>query len=211
MLEKHQQWEDRLLPSLMDTINYLIKEMPENGVLYDVGANTGLLTQKVIEQRPDVTCVLFEPVNEYYNIIDEKFRYNPKVIFFNCALLDAIGTSNISKHGDNLGYNTITGLDDYGDKEEIQCRTLTSIQNEYKFSKPDIIKVDVEQSESYFIEGCKGMFETYTPSQIIMEIGISNVHPLWEKEKGMIEYLFSLGYKRFDYDKNHTFDAIFKK
>jgi len=211
MLEKHQMWEDKLLTSLTDTIDYIVKEIPENGVLYDVGANTGLLTQKVIEQRPDITCVLFEPVNEYYNLISEKFRYNPKVIFFNCALTDQNGTTTISRDGYNLGYNTITSISEYGDKEEIQCRTLSSLYNEFKFPKPDFIKADVEQSEAFFIDGCKEMFKLDTPSQILIEIGITNAYQLWEKEKEMIEYLFSLGYERFDYDKNHTFDAIFKK
>lgn len=211
MLEKHQNWEATLLPSITDTIDYLVKEMPKNGVLYDVGANTGLLAQKVMEQRPDITCVLFEPVSEYYNIISEKFTGNPKAIFFNCALLDQNGASNISKDGHNLGYNTITNISDYGDKEEIVCRTLSSLYNEFKFPKPDIMKVDVEQSEAFFIDGCKEMFETHTPSQILMEIGINNTYNIWPKEKEMIEYLFSLGYERFDYDKNHTFDAIFKK
>ena len=55
MSDRINEWENILLPSLLTNIDYIIQNIPENGVFYDVGANTGLLSQKVLDKRPDVT------------------------------------------------------------------------------------------------------------------------------------------------------------
>ena len=63
-----------------------------------------------------------------------------------------------------------------------------------------------------FIQGCKELFKDYTPDKIVMEIGFIPGHPMWEKEKDMIEYLFSVGYKRYEYEnRTGTYDAVFSK
>lgn len=209
---KFENWDNTLLSSLLDNINYIIANLPEDGVYYDIGANTGLLTEKIIEERPDITCYLFEPVKEYYDYIKERFKGNDKVIAFNFALIHDNGSALICKHDNNLGYNTMSFISEYGSKEEIICRTLSDVVEEYNIPKANLMKVDVEQSEYFLIEGCKKLFNTgVIPDIILMEIGVGVDHPGWPKEKEMIEYLFSLGYKKFDYERNDTYDAIFRK
>jgi len=170
------------------------------------------LSQKVLDKRPDITFYLFEPIMEFCEHIFDRFKDNNNVYIFNAALMHENGVSQISKHDNNLGYNTISTITDYGEKENIAVFTMTTVVKELNSKPPDFIKVDVEQSEYYFIEGCKELFNSgVQPAKILMEIGIYNNDPFFEKEKEMIEYLFSLGYKKFDYDKSYTYDAIFEK
>jgi FkbM family methyltransferase len=195
----------------VDNINYLIENTPKDGVLYDIGANTGLLSKKVIEKRPDIHLVMFEPITMYYNAAVEKFKECTSTVqIFNAALSSEDGVITMSVDTDNRGWNTISSILDYGSKELVTGMTLNSVIKHGRIPPPDVIKIDVEQSEYLVILGAREFFKNHLPSKILMEVGITNDHPLWGYEVEMIEYLFSLGYKRFDYNRNKSFDAKFE-
>lgn len=206
----YQSWEDRLYSSLIDNINYICDNVPVNGVFYDIGANTGFLSEKVYEKRPDIDFVLFEPVKKYYDSIINKFKNKEKVIAINVALIDREQDVEISIDSDNLGWNTISEIQNYGEKEIVRGTTLFKVFIQERLPIPDFIKIDTEQSEYMVIKGAEPLFSRYVPDKLLIECGISKNHPLWSKQVEMFEYLFSLGYKRFDYNTNDTFDAKFE-
>lgn len=209
-MDKFEVWEERLYPSLVDNIDYIIKNTPHNGVFYDIGANTGLLSKKVYEQRPDIHYVLFEPVKEYYERACYTFKNVEKAICINAALIEENKEIEISIDSNNLGWNTLSFVSNYGRKEKVFGITLYDAYVDNKLPLPDMIKIDAEESESYVIEGAKELFNLGLPKNILIEVGVNKTHPLWEREFNMIEYLFSLGYKRFDNDYNTVFDAKFE-
>ena len=143
-------WESRLYPSIIDNIQYIVDNVPENGVVYDVGANTGLLTMKVLEQRPDVKFFVFEPVKKYYEAIVAKFSGSTSVNYFNTALLDFDGEVDFSLSPENPGWNAPVNISHHGDVEKVPSRKLDTIISLYGLPNPDFIKVDVEQSEHLF-------------------------------------------------------------
>lgn len=213
MTDKIKQWEERLSPSLSGIIDNIVTELKDGDVFYDIGANTGLLTQKVLEQKPNISCYLFEPVKEYYDVIIEKFQDDIRVKSFNVALLDDNRGVSISVDSSNLGWNTISNISHYGNVQDVEGRTLSDIMLDNDLEIPDVLKIDVEQSEWLVIKGYKRIMESgiRLPRKIFMEIGItSNNSTLWKEEVEMFEYLFSIGYKRFDYNRNDTYDAIFE-
>lgn len=205
-------WENRLYPSLVANIDYICTNIPINGVLYDIGANTGLLSLKVLEQRPDISIVLFEPVKRYYDSILKKFENRSNVKAYNIALFDVNTELEISIDNNNLGWNTLKVLADYGEKEKVIARRLYDLFVEENLSLPDMIKIDVEKSEFLIIEGARPLLDKHIPEKMVMEIGITKNDYYWPNEVYMMEYLFSLGYKRFDYEKNseNTYDAKFE-
>ena len=207
-----QSWENRLLPSLMDNINFIVDNIPDNGILYDIGANTGLLTSEILKRKPDLEVFMFEPVSEYYTIVANKFLYNPNITVYQYALTDLEGSIKISIDNNNRGYNTLTNIREYGMIQEVPTTSLSKLIKKSDMPIADIMKIDVEESEYMVIEGYKELMDQgHLPKIIYMEIGIRTGHTLWQKEKDMIEYLFSIGYERFDYENmNHTYDAIFK-
>jgi FkbM family methyltransferase len=210
--EELKNWENRLFPGLVSNIEFIVNNIPDDGILYDIGANTGLLTSHILNYKPELKVFMFEPVKEYYSHVMEKFSNNHKVTMFRCALSDTDGSTKISIHADNKGYNTLTQIREYGSTQEIPTARLSTMIDNLLLPVPDIMKIDVEESEYLVINGYEELMNRgHLPKIIYMEIGIREGHMLWNKEKEMIEYLFSLGYERFDYEnKNNTYDAVFK-
>ena len=208
----YSSWDKTLKATLVKEVEEALDTLTPNGVLYDVGGNVGSFTDLILEKLPDVEVYIFEPIKDYYNHIVERFQNKPNVKAFNCALIESNREVNISKSSENPGWNTISEIYSYGQQELVIGRTLSELVTTEKIPFPQVIKVDIEQSEHMFIEGCKELFKQHVPNKIIMEIGIPPGHILWEKEKNMIEYLFDTGYKRYDYENiTGTYDGIFSK
>ncbi len=209
-----EDWENRLKPSLNGVVDIIVDRCKSNSVYYDIGANTGLLSKMVLEKRRDLIPVLFEPVTEYYNAIKENLHYGLDINFYayNVALIDSERELQMSLDPANLGYNSLSEISDYGNKALVKGDSLYNMFVKHRFPLPHLIKIDVEESEYMVIEGAKKLLEYQAPEVIIIEVGINENHRLWQKEVEMFEYLFSLGYKRFDYlNKKSTYDAIFER
>lgn len=207
------EWENKLLPSLKNTIDVLSNIIKEDDIICDIGANTGLLIEKLFETSPKFKCILIEPIKEYYDVIENKFKDDSRVLdYFNVALYKETTKLTFSKDSLNLGWNTIQDISKYGNSENVKAVTFSDLFVDNNLPHIDIFKIDVEQSERFVIEGMREYFETQKLPRIIhMEIGIHVGDKEWEYEKEMIEYIFSLGYKRFDYEQNNTYDAIFER
>lgn len=205
-------WDSILKSTLNKEVQEAVDSLSPNGVLYDVGGNVGSFTDLVLQKLPDVEVYIFEPIKDYYNYIVERFQNRPNVKPFNYALIESNRDLNISRSGDNLGWNTLSEIYSYGQQEIVSGRSLSDLVITENLPLPQVIKVDIEQSEHMFIQGCKELFKNHIPSKIVMEIGFPPGHAMWEKEKDMIEYLFSVGYKRYEYEnRTGTYDAIFSK
>lgn len=205
-------WDTLLKSTLDKEVQEAVDSLSPNGVLYDVGGNVGSFTDLVLQKLPDVEVYIFEPIKDYYNYIVERFQNKPNVKPFNYALIESNRNLNISRSGDNLGWNTLSEIYSYGQQEIVAGRSLSDLVFTEKLPLPQVIKVDIEQSEHMFIQGCRELFKDYVPNKIVMEIGFTPGHAMWEKEKDMIEYLFSVGYKRYEYEnRTGTYDAVFSK
>jgi FkbM family methyltransferase len=205
-------WDAVLKSTLDKEVQEAVDSLEPNGVLYDVGGNVGSFTDLVLQKLPDVEVYIFEPIKDYYNYIVERFQNKPNVKAFNYALIESNREVSISRSGENPGWNTLSEIVSYGQQELVSGRSLSDLINTDKLPLPQVIKVDIEQSEHLFIEGCKELFKKHIPSKIVMEIGFIPGQPMWHKEKDMIEYLFSLGYKRYEYEnRTGTYDAVFTK
>ena len=211
-MNKYKEWEDRLKPSLFPVVDFIVSKCPSGTVYYDIGANTGLLTSMVLEKRPDLSCVLFEPVKDYYDHIVERFSQQKNVKCINAALTNKEGEVEMSIDSSNLGWNSLTQVARYGEIQKVPGRKLDNLFKEEGLPKPYLVKIDVEESESLLVEGATSFFLENKPNAIIMEVGIKEDHFLWDKEVWMFEFLFSMGYNRFDYRKKQsTYEAIFYK
>lgn len=144
-------WNNKLLPSLQENINIILKYLPDNGILYDIGANTGAITEEILKVKPNIEAYLFEPVTEIYEFCRDKFKDNPNITVENLALSNVNGKCKVHTHGDNRGFNQIELTEE---DSGIKTRTLLDhvILNKLPYNI-DFIKIDVEGHEVQVLEG----------------------------------------------------------
>lgn len=211
-MSKYSDWDANMRAYMPGVIEKLYPEIEKANVIYDIGSNVGSFADEVLCRYPKMKMVLFEPVKEYYDFIVEKFKHNENVEVYNYALVDCERDLEISVDDNNLGWNTISEILEYGSVQKIKGISLSQLVIRNKLYLPDIIKIDVENSEHLTIQGCKDFFKYHVPDKIVMEVGIFPGNKLWDKQQDMFEYLYTLGYKRDDYKKHrNTYDAIFSK
>jgi len=197
---------------LKDIIGPILSYLDDNSVLVDVGANIGDYTNSVFQHRK-CFCYLFEPVPQYYKQCCLRFVGNQMVYVENCALGSTNCKVKINVDSQNPGWNTfevektlnynmtqvevdVVRFDDYAEKNNID--------------RIDVMKIDVEGNEYSVFKGMHKTLESLkTKPAIVLEVGWGVSHPRWNLEVEEFEYLFSIGYKKFDYNSiDKTMDIL---
>lgn len=126
-------------------------QLSENSVVFDVGGYMGKWSLKIVD-RYNPYIYIFEPVPEFYSIIVEKFRDNPKVSVYNSGLsnIGMIVKMSVSKDGSSIHRE--------GDnKIDIDLKDIFSFLNKEGINKIDLIKINIEGGEYPLL---KRMIET---------------------------------------------------
>lgn len=180
----------------------VLQHLPAHGTLYDVGANVGVVTSAALEAGARV--IAFEPHPVYRDYLERKC---PEATVYPYALGAEFGTMTLySDTGANHGWNTFVGEMQTDNMEQITVpvRPLDFLEPD----KLDVLKVDVEGSEADVIYGAKFTVQRLKPV-IVMELGWGTLHPHWDKQVEMMEWLIdSVGYRRVDYEIEGTQDVI---
>lgn len=192
MSQRLIDWSNNLLPSLEANINVILQYLPDGGILYDVGANTGVITEEILKVKPNIRAWLFEPVGEFCDFMRGKFSDNPNITIVQKAISNQSNKKcKIHQHGHNLGYNYIELTEE---ESEVITQTLTEYHTEQQLHHNiDFIKIDVEGHEIQVMEGIEEyLVNTKKLPYILCEIG-------WypEKEQAMFDKLKSA----FDYEQ----------
>ena len=183
-------WSNNLYPSLIENINVILEHIPDNGVLFDIGANTGVITDYVIRSKPNVKSYLFEPVKEFSDFCRDKFSNNPNVMVENKALSDVNGWCKVNMNGSNLGFNQIEPVE----HSEIMTQTLSTYCWNNMIKNIDFIKIDVEGHECQVLRGMMRFLDSTTHRPVILsEVGW---HPEAEAE------MFDLLKREYGYEVN---------
>lgn len=68
------------------TSDLIIKKIPHNGVMLDIGANIGSITMPVCKVRPDVKVICIEASHNVFNYLEKNISANK---FENCVLVNS--------------------------------------------------------------------------------------------------------------------------
>ena len=174
-------------------------------VLLDIGANCGVETDSLVigstKSHASPTIYAFEPHNEVYQILYNKYKDSPYVNTFNVAISDTIGISTLQYKNNDLRDNSYGGStivpelfspDRLGNDTLTQMVMTTTIDS--LNLNPDYIKIDAEGSESNIFIGGKNQIIKNKPV-IIFEYGSSE--PPENFQPKSIEILRSYGYTKF--------------
>lgn len=189
-------------------VNYLIENIPENGVFIDVGANIGAITIPVAFHRPDIKVFSIEASP----FVFEYLKYNVDI-----HSLQNITLINKAIHitdGEILDF--YTPKDQFGkgsfsnvftdESEKVQTSRMDTLIKEHSI-KPNIIKVDVEGYESFVFQSMSNyLLESGVKPIIIFEfVDWCEKLALGEEYIGDAQnHLINIGYTLYDFDSKET-------
>lgn len=186
--------------SATGVITSVLEHLPDGGVFFDIGANTGAVTEAAIQHR-NAKVYAWEPVSEYADFLLAKF---PEVYVRLVALGERPALETLWCDDVNFGWNTLQ--DDMRTRgmhpRDVRVQPLDAY---FDLPRPDVIKIDVEGWEWAVIRGGHTVLAKWMPV-IVVELGWGRDHPRRVDVVSELEWLFAQGYERIDYDSDHTQD-----
>ncbi|MDB5252003.1 MAG: FkbM family methyltransferase [Flaviaesturariibacter sp.] len=180
-------------------IRRLLRHLPQDPVVIDVGANTGLFDLLILSKRKDAQVIAFEPLATNVGILQKTIDANPilqeRLRVFQKAVTGAPVDSITLYMEDTSDNSEIASV--FSDFDQRNTRsitvlavTLSSVLREHE--KVDLLKMDCEGSEYGILYD--------TPAEDLRRIRVMaiEVHQL-DKERCNLDaldaYLESLGYE----------------
>jgi FkbM family methyltransferase len=155
-------WEKKLRPNIINNVNIVVSYLKKDDVFVDVGANTGLFTQMILDTVGSdflSKIILFEPVPYLYDECKLKFQLNNRIIINELALSNHKHTTSILASNINLGYNKIYTTDmemHPHNSYEVNCVTFSDWVYDNKIDIVNFVKID---AEGHDINVISGMFD----------------------------------------------------
>lgn len=180
----------------------LSKIISEDDLCFDIGANMGSKTSKMLELGARVLCV--EPQISCYNSLSEKFKSNDRVNIVNlgCGSSTRKDTIKISSHHtlssmcqdfiNETSKERFVGFS-WDSQQEIQLVTLDSLIEKYGI--PHFCKLDVEGYEPEVLKGL---------TNPINFISLEFVPELKNKSFECIDLLLNIGKYVFNYSEGES-------
>jgi len=202
-----EEWEVRVRRVVQETVATALPWIPRrDGVMLDVGANIGIFTELVLEQRPGTRAYLFEPVRAHFERCRERFAGVPGVVVEPFALGDKQQRTRIWKPKHNPGGNVIeeeivARRRSYMDfrPEEIECRVFDDYARERGIERVDFVKSDTEGYDHRVLRGMLPFLERLEQRPpILAELLRQDMHPEYAAQSELLERLYALGYGRVD-------------
>lgn len=171
-------WENQLGPTQVESVNFIRSFLSKGDIFVDIGANTGLVTQMIVDNLPNDYLdgvIMFEPIPYLCAECKNKFGNNPKFKINELGLSDRNQMTMMLADNINLGYNKIykEGMDiGYHNKYIVKCTTFSDWALENNTTRVDFIKID---AEGHDIEIIRGMYDFLRKTEklpyILFEVG----------------------------------------
>jgi FkbM family methyltransferase len=129
-----------------DTTLRLNYDLSENSIVFDLGGYKGEFAEE-ITKKYDCTIYVFEPIQEFYQIIKSKFQNNPKIQVFPFGL-----SSKNEKLKIGLIDNSSSVYLDSQNSEEIELKSIVEFIENQGVTKVDLVKINIEGGEYEVLE-----------------------------------------------------------
>lgn len=121
-------------------------DLNENSIVFDLGGYKGKFTYEIYE-RYGCTIYVFEPILEFYTIINSRFSDFPKIYPFHFGLGGKNESMKIS-----LTDNSSSVFIESDQSELIQIKSIIDFVKEKNITKVDLIKINIEGGEYEVLE-----------------------------------------------------------
>jgi FkbM family methyltransferase len=141
----------------------------KGAVVFDVGAQGGGFTNRVLEVSPDAQVYAFEPRAKDY--ADLKKLFGSKVTVIASALGEAEGEITLYYPTGKSGISSLYKLNDAFDaSEKVRIQTIDGFCRAHKIAHIDLLKLDVEGHELSCLRGAQTMLPHITSIQFEISI-----------------------------------------
>jgi FkbM family methyltransferase len=124
-------------------------------VVWDVGANCGIVSYMLAKSTPASRILFFEPIKAMFSLACSALAPFPQLSGFNVALSDKPGNAELTIPHRNSTTATLNpdSTERFGCKVNILCKTGDELIAEAAAATPDVIKIDTEGHEAEVITG----------------------------------------------------------
>ncbi|WP_053076482.1 FkbM family methyltransferase [Caenimonas sp. SL110] len=176
-------------PAVTSTMRRLVRT---GDTVLDIGANVGafsLPAATIVGQAGSVYA--FEPVTRLCSLLQRSVAANEfkNIRVMNVALSDFRGEGTMAVAAAALGCSSLTrGVEG----ETCKVEMLDEVDFGPAFSRPRLIKIDVEGHEASVLSGGRGFLERYRPEFVLFE-SHDNRGDFWDREE--VRILTKAGYR----------------
>jgi FkbM family methyltransferase len=154
-----------------NTIDFMVNNIPERGVILDIGSNIGSICLPVTKLRKDITVLCIEASKNIYECLCKNIESNRlrNIEAFHFALSDQNSDSisfyaPLEKFGKGSLAPTFTST-----SESINTKTMDSFLDELQLGTIDFIKMDVEGFEYSVLKGADKLLGNDEAPDILFE------------------------------------------
>lgn len=169
--------------AVLDKLKSINRNKEKKLFVFDVGANEGQFLHQILNKLNNLDYCIhsFEPSEDAFNLLHDKFKYKSNIIFNKFGLSNYIGEANLfyDKKGSGLASLTKRRLDHFGinfnNFEKVKIDTLDNYCTDKKIKYIDLLKLDVEGHELDVLKGATRMFQEQRICMVSFEFGGCNI------------------------------------
>ena len=170
--------------------------LDDKSIVFGVGGFKGEFTER-IQQICDCNIYIFEPVKEYFELIKEKQKSNPKVRSYNFGLGGITMNAKINKTGSSS--SVFIDANNNDQFQEIEIESITEFITSNNINKIDLIKINIEGGEFDLLDSLLNNQKVINSVNTLL-IQFHDFIPDAEKKRNVIQEKLSKTHQKvFDY------------
>jgi FkbM family methyltransferase len=173
-----------ILPKPQTGYRFFSKDMPM--VIFDIGANVGLISQKFRDMYPSASIHAFEPTPEAFRRLSWRFRKEPSFAGNNIAISNEKTTATFHVNNEFNKVNSLLprdrdmqvkhGLASVDQTIEVKTSTIDQYCAEKGITHINILKMDIQGGELMALHGAQKMLETLHIDLILTEVMFAKLY-----------------------------------
>jgi FkbM family methyltransferase len=181
------------------TLAIMKKVLKVDSNCIDVGCHKGEVMDEILKISPKGKHIGFEPIPEYFEFLQRKYRTNSRVSIFKKALSNSNGETEFNWVKNAPAYSGIKERS-YAIKnpqiEKIRVELVKLDDYITEFPSVGLIKIDVEGAELMVLQGARNFIQRHKPV-VIFEFGLGAADHYGVKPDDIYEYFSGLNYQLF--------------